>query len=341
MLVNLLLVIIVILLLRGPKEITVKEYEYIEIPVPVETPVSTEDKNEGEAVAEPSKKSNGAVNAQAPVFQDMKGEVEVNAETTSESVEGSEKTSVEEMIASDSESAEAAKDIKDSIEDEKIESELGENPNKEVVSDPTDAAVVIGDENTGSNPNTVPEEEDIEVPFENVQNVSSEEEKKEQETVDTVSEEKEDDIKESNGAFDLFADDDTEDAEDEVTEEMPEFSFDSSDENKTTPVFTEESKENEEAANSDAATITEEKNIPDEAPKAGKLVNSYLKVNGNIAYLEVAEGEFVSGDAGDGVIVEINNNVIKVELEEEGTTVLGVDLVDSLGNLVTAIVSFN
>lgn len=325
------IIIIIALALREPKTVT----EYIEVPVIVEVEktvedvTSTDEKNEGEAVAEPSKNIKGAVNAQAPVFQDMKGEVEVNAETTSESVEGSEKTSVEEMIASDSESAEAAKDIKDSIEDEKIESELGENPNKEVVSDPTDAAVVIGDENTGYNPNTVPEEEDIEVPFENVQNVSSEEEKKEQETVDTVSEEKEDDIKESNGAFDLFADDDT---EDEIAEEMPSFSFKTEVENETTAVITETSEEDVKTTKATTTTTTE---------KAGKLEQNYVKAEGKVADLKITEGKFIKADAGDGVTVEITENSIIVTLSEEESTLVEVELVDSLGNTTTAVVAYN
>ena len=325
--------------MRGPKVVEVEKEKIVEVEkvITITDDAKEEPKTEENVEVEQDEEKEGS-DPQSGRFQDLKNNVEVNATTKEEKIEGKTSTDVSEIVEADSSSAAAVEDIIDRIEDEKIQEDLNNNPEKEIVSTPEDSSVVTGDKNTGKNKNTVVQENETVKPFEDskIEDVN-------QTTENTEKEEKEETVEKKNGAYDLFVDsEDSENEEEVVAEKMPEFNMEASEENETTPVFEQEKAEESEketAVDDDAATKIAEEVAT--APVAGKLENTYLKVSGNVATLVVTEGEFVQADAGDGVEVTINGDTIEVKILDEGSTVVVVDLLDTLGNITSCVVAFN
>ena len=310
--------------MRGPKVVEVEKEKIVEVEkvITITDDAKEEPKTEENVEVEQDEEKEGS-DPQSGRFQDLKNNVEVNATTKEEKIEGKTSTDVSEIVEADSSSAAAVEDIIDRIEDEKIQE---------------DSSVVTGDKNTGKNKNTVVQENETVKPFEDskIEDVN-------QTTENTEKEEKEETVEKKNGAYDLFVDsEDSENEEEVVAEKMPEFNMEASEENETTPVFEQEKAEESEketAVDDDAATKIAEEVAT--APVAGKLENTYLKVSGNVATLVVTEGEFVQADAGDGVEVTINGDTIEVKILDEGSTVVVVDLLDTLGNITSCVVAFN
>lgn len=253
-------------------------------------------------------------------------DTKVSTEETKTEVEGSKETNTEDIIANDPEAEKAINNIKDEIEDKKIEDEIKADPSKEVISDKDDKAVVTGDKNTNTNSNVIEKEDDSEKPFENTEKIESS---------DKAEENKETEAKEedNNGPVDLF------EKEEETTEEVVVEETTSVVESETTTFEVEEEKV---APIVPAVEEKVEETAEVEAPKAVSINNSFVTASKEgTATIVANEGTIVSADAGEGVIVSVSGNTVSVKLATPEQTMVDVDVVDSLGNITTCVVSFN
>jgi hypothetical protein len=348
-------IIIIIWMVNHPEVKVEKEIqyvkEYINVPVPVETPVKEVKEETTNVVSNNTSKKPSKSEMEAS--HTMKDEVKESAKAIDGEVAGKTDTKPQETEGAKT----SEKNMIDGFENQKIQEEIKNDSSKKVVSDNDDISTVVGDDNTGTNPNTVEKQDESKRPFGN--NTEKCETKLEEKTAEEPK-------APVNTSYDLFANNETTEEKTEATPVAPKAPVVESTEVEATetPAATvvlpkEDNKVNTEKT-TETKPVVEDKKTTEvapvevakkeeatksekvEAPKAAKIANSYVSASKDAtAVIKVDEGTIVSADAGDGVQVTISGNTVNVKLDTPENSIVDVDMVDSLGNSINAVVAFN